>query len=213
MRTERENSVDEELSTKPEVPYLVDRLSVLSSSIYAFHDGLDFEGLVKSSYLLLSSMGVCQRGAEEGSRMVSEMYRLSDEADSLLMRGDKAGHDAVFSKIFEEALKLDLVLGLKKGSIADEVRWWYFFRLAFDKNRNWLVRRYYLLAAYFAAVQEHYRRLGSLRYGVLCATHLGRAGLAHKARDVEKERRLLRQYWRAKIKGNGFRVEPELFSI
>jgi hypothetical protein len=156
---------------------------------------------------------VPHEAAEEGSRLVSEMYRLSDEADLQLIRGNKATHDAIFSEIFENARKLDQMIGLKKGSIADEVKWWYYFRLAFNKDENWLIRRCYLLAAYFAAFREHYRRLRSIRYGSLCAFNLGRAGLAHKVRDTEKERWFLKRYWSVKIKGNCFRVEPELFSM
>ena len=190
-----------------------DVLSDLTSRIYSCHDGKDFAELEKTSKQLLISIGVSEEAAEEGGRLVRKMYSLSDEADLQLTDGDVVDHEKIFSDISNEARKLDKVIGLRKGSVADEVQWWRFFRLAYDKNRPLIVRRYYLLAAYFAALREHYRRLGSLRHGLVCASYLGRAGLAHKIRDTGREKSFLRKYWLAKIEGNGFRIDQELFSM
>ncbi len=201
------------MSVKADPKALADLLADLTSKTYSCHDRKDFVELEETSKSLLVSIGVADEAAVKGSKLVSRMYSMSDDADMQLLKGNVSEHERIFSRISEEARELDRVIGLKRGSVADEVRWWRLFRLAYDKNRSAIVRRYYLLAAFFAALREHYRRLGSLRGGFVCASYLGRAGLAHKVRDTQKEVRLLRGYWLAKIEGNGFRVDQELFSM
>ena len=141
------------------------------------------------------------------------MYEFSDEADMHLIRRNRGLHDLLFSKISDYAKRLDRVIGLKRGSIADEIRWWRHFRLAFDKNSFTVVRWYHMLAAYYAVFREHYRRLGSFAYALRCTSELARAGLAHKVRDREKERFYLERYYAVKLKGNKNRIEPELYSM
>lgn len=176
------------------------------------HDLKEYDRLEKSSMLLLQNLGVPDVMIREVASTICQMYRISDEADRNLELGRSLIHDEYFGRIARLASDLDAQLGIERGSICDEIKWWYHYRLSrtsiLGKKPTKFAKVHFLLAFFFMFL-EHLKRLRS-PFALQCTLWLILVGRKHEKRDWIAVHRLLKKYWIAKIAGNHWRVEPKL---
>ncbi len=196
---------------------LSDTIGLLADSyakVIMYHDLGDYEALEKSSASLLKMLRVPKEKIEQASRITSLMYKTSDEADIQLGLGDSKKHDELFGRIFDMARELDAVLGISYGSVQDEIRWWYQYRLSRSKVKGKKPRNvssfYHLFLALFFIYAEHVRRIRSPIASLKCAYWLAKAGKRHEKDDWGRVKLILERYWSAKISGNSGKIEPKI---
>lgn len=195
----------------------IEALASSYAKVIMYHDAEDYDELQRASTSLLNALKVPNEKAEQASRIVSSMYRASDEADKQLNLGFKERHDEIFAKIFEMAGELDLLLEIRDGSVRDEVKWWYHYRLSRsrirDKKPNTIKAGYHFLIALSAIYLEHLRRVRSPIKSLQCMYWLAKAGRRHEKEAWDAVENVLRRYWSAKVSANKGVVEPKLILV
>jgi len=199
---------------------LSDTVKILSESytkINMYYDLGDHDGLERSSASLLECLKVSKEMLGRASRIVSMMYKAADEADFELGLGNRKAHDNLFGRILAMARELDSLLGVGPGSIQDEIRWWYHYRLSRCKvrgkrpNKIWFI--FHTTLAVFSMYIEHLRRVKAPIKALACTYWLARAGKKHEKDDWAQVESMLRRYWILKIRANHGRVEPKLILV
>ncbi|MBI2126106.1 MAG: hypothetical protein HYU02_02160 [Thaumarchaeota archaeon] len=182
-----------------------------------YHDLGDYEALEKGNVSLLEALRVPKEKIEQASRIITLMYKTSDEADVQLGLGDSKKHDELFGRIFDMAKELDAVLGISYGSVQDEIRWWYRYRLSRSKVKGKKPRRvssfYHFVLALFFIYVEHVRRIRNPIASLKCTYWLAKAGRKHEKDDWTRTKSTLERYWSAKIAGNSGKIEPMLILV
>ncbi len=196
---------------------IVGLLAETYTKVIMYHDLGNYEALEKSSSSLLEALRVTTEKIGQASRITSLMYKTSDEADVQLGLGDRKKHDELFGRIFDMAKELDAILGISYGSIQDEIRWWYQYRLSRSKvngKRPGNVRSFYhfFMALFFIYV-EHVRRIRNPIASLKCTYWLAKAGRKHEKDDWTRTKSILERYWSAKIAGNSGKIEPILILV
>ena len=203
----------DDLVSKPAWAETSAELAFLYSDVYRLHDEGDFRHLQEKSVRILQLLGTSTHLASRAAEIATRIYKVSDDADSLLSQNDLQSHRNIFNLIYEDARALDKLLGLTKGSFSHEITWWYYFRLTFSKKNNPFEKIFYLSVTFLAVLREHLARLRKPKTSFLCTLYLGLAGLAHEKRNRNRERRFLELYWQERIAAESGRLSSNLYMI
>ena len=182
-----------------------------------YYDLGDYEALEGSSTALLECLKVPKEMLGRATKIVSMMYKTSDEADFEMGLGNRKAHHELFGRILEMARELDSLLGVGPGSVQDEIHWWYHYRLSRSKvkgkrpNKTWFIL--HTILAVFSMYMEHLRRVKAPIKALGCTYWLARAGKKHEKADWAQVESMLRRYWILKIGANHGRVEPKLILV
>lgn len=198
--------------TTENIDTIINNLALAYTDVQKSHGKQEYDILVQSICLMLKNLRVAPEKIMQIAETATFMYRMSDEADAQLEVKNFHAHDEYFAKIAFLAVSLDRHLKLDKGSIRDQVRWWYHYRL-YRKAKYWKegsVKVYsQFLLTFFFLFLEHIRRLRNL-HAITCTYWLVRAGRRHDKRDWRAVQDFMCKYWAAKFAGNKWRVEPKL---
>ncbi len=198
--------------TSQDIDAIINNLAGAYTDVQKSHGNQEYEILAQSICLMLKNLRVAPEQIKEIAETATSMYKMSDEADAQLEVLNFPAHNEYFAKIARLAVRLDRHLKMDKGSIRDQVRWWYHYRL-YRKAKYWkegFVKVYsQFLLTFFFLFLEHLRRLRN-PHAITCTYWLIRAGLQHDKRDWGAVQVFMGKYWTAKIAGNKWRVEPKL---
>jgi len=205
------------MSTGESISHIVKVLAESYTKINMCYDVGDYDALERTSSSLLDCLRVPKEKLGPASKIVSMMYKTSDEADFELGFGNRRAHDELFGRILDMAKELDGLLGVNPGSIQDEIHWWYHYRLSRSTmkgkrpNRIWFI--FHTILAGFSMYMEHLRRVKAPIKALACTYWLARAGKKHEKDDWTQVESMLRRYWLSKIRANHGRVEPKLILV
>lgn len=199
---------------------LLQTINILASSytkIIMYHDLANYDLLEEGSASLLECLKVPKEKIGQVSRIVSHMYRTSDDADVQLNLGNRESHNELFRRIYKMAEEIDNLLDVTDGSVRDEIHWWYHYRLSRSKVRgkkpNKLRSVVHFVLTLFFIYNEHLRRTKAPIKALKCTYWLMKAGKRHERDNWTRVEIALKHYWSLKIDANRGRVKPKLILV
>lgn len=167
-------------------------LASLQRDIYWLHDKGDFHQLAEVASTLFQHLGVESQKATLAGDLISEAYKLADEANNAFVRNDLSEEAELYKQAMEKLERAELAMRGETRAAYYQVRWWRSFR---HKN--------IAAAAWFLFMQNLSGKTTSCLAVAFKATYyLAMVGFAHNRRSKDDVHRHASCYWELMLQRN-----------
>lgn len=161
------------------------KLGELQAQIYWLHDAEKFTELASAASTIYLQLGYTQQQAETAGNLISEAYKLADEAVFAQDAGDFDKEMQFYYQAKDKLVQVEIVLGYQTSIAIHQMKWWMYFR---HKKKLHLLLHLFL---------QHFQALGlfNLLSAIKLTYFLMEIGRVHKSRDLETTKHNAIKYW------------------
>ncbi|WP_414753108.1 hypothetical protein [Anabaena sp. CCY 9910] len=165
-------------------------LGELQAQIYWLHDAENFAELASAATTIYLKLGYTQQQAEKSGNLISEAYKLSDEAVFAQKAGDFVKEMQFYHRVKDKFIQVETTLGYQKSIAVHQMKWWMYFRHK---------RKYHTVIHLFL---QNFQALGLIKLitAIKLTFYLMEIGRVHKSRDLETTKNNAIKYWVALLK-------------
>ncbi|BAT53267.1 hypothetical protein NOS3756_22260 [Nostoc sp. NIES-3756] len=160
-------------------------LGGLQAQIYWLHDAEKFTELASAAATIYLTLGYTQQQAETAGNLISEAYKLADEAVFAQKVGDFDKELQFYYQVKDKLTEVETVLGYQTSIAIYQMKWWLYFR---HKKKLQILVNLFL---------QNFQALGlfHLFTAIKLTYFLMEIGRVHKSRDLETTKHNAIKYW------------------
>ena len=165
-------------------------LGELQAQIYWLHDAEEFTQLASVAANIYKRLGYSEKQAETAGKLISEAYRLADDADLAYQAGDPNKEMQFYDRVKDKLAEAETTLGYQASIARHQMHWWLHFR---HKQKLQILRHLFL---------QHFKSVGlmNLVTAIKLTYFLMEIGRVHKQRDLETTKQNTIRYWQELLK-------------
>ncbi|MCG6135151.1 MAG: hypothetical protein MET45_10870 [Nostoc sp. LLA-1] len=165
-------------------------LGELQAQIYWLHDAEEFTELASAAATIYMKLGYSQQQAETAGKLISEAYKLADDAALAQQAGDFDKEMQFYHQVKDKLTQVENTLGYQTSIAIHQMQWWMYFR-----HRQKLQVLLHLFLQHLKAVG-----LINLFTAIKLTYFLMEIGRVHKSRDMETTKHNAIRYWAEVLK-------------
>ena len=164
---------------------LATRLGELQTEIYWLHDAEKFAELAIAASHIYVKLGYTQEQADAASKLISEAYQLSDQADLAYKLADYDKEMQFYNQVKDKLSQVETILNYQYSIATHQMRWWLHFR---HKQKLQIVLHLFL---------QNFQAVGvsQLSTAIKLTYFLMEIARVHKQRDKETTKQNAIKYW------------------